>query len=306
MKKGSTLYFLLSRFSLIILLSTFYFLFSNRVSAAVIIVSPPTISQRAENVIIRLNTEKQNINAVEAHFSFKPAEFSVEEVSDGGSIINLWIKRPSFSNENGTLDLAGLVPGGYEGAVGKLITVKIIPLKAGPASGFRLVSADVLLNNGQGTPAKVSFSQNEFVLNLLSSTSSPPIADTQPPDPFLPQIGRDSLMFNGRYFLVFSATDQSSGINHYEVAETRSESQNNLPWQTTESPAVLKDQSLSSYIYIKAVDNVGNYRIVAIPPKLPVPKLPTAVRTIIGIIVVLSVLLLSLKTFFFRWKKKIY
>ena len=40
-------------------------------------------------------------------------------------------------------------------------------------------------------------------------------------------------------------------------------------WMTAESPQILTDQKLKSFIYIKAVDKFGNERIEIIPPKNP-------------------------------------
>ena len=40
-------------------------------------------------------------------------------------------------------------------------------------------------------------------------------------------------------------------------------------WIRAESPYVLKDQKLKSYVYIKAIDKAGNERIEVIPQKYP-------------------------------------
>ena len=40
-------------------------------------------------------------------------------------------------------------------------------------------------------------------------------------------------------------------------------------WVSVESPYVLQDQELRSYVFMKAIDKAGNKRIVSLPPKYP-------------------------------------
>src|SRR5271169_4569337 len=119
------------------------------VRAAVLTVNNPT---RDEEVLMSLNTEGQSVNVVEVHLGFDPAEFSIASISDAASIVNVWIQRPTFSNGLGTVDLSGIIPGGAETAVGKIITIKIVPHMTGTSKGFRVLSATILLNDGKGTP----------------------------------------------------------------------------------------------------------------------------------------------------------
>jgi len=131
-------------------------------------------------------------------------------------------------------------------------------LQPGVVAQFNVVSAQALLNDGKGTPAVLSVVNTPFV-PLVAATSSPSL-DTSPPDPFLPQIGRDPSIFNGDYFVAFAATDPQSGIDHYEILEG-----SDTVWHTATSPYRLTDQTLSSNIYIRAVDGAGNFRVVELP-----------------------------------------
>lgn len=90
------------------------------------------------------------------------------------------------------------------------------------------------------------------------------MVDSTPPEPFKLEIGKDPSMFDGKYFLSFSATDKSSGIDHYEVFEERKKTFGKeiaAKWQRVASPYVLKDQELKSIIRVKAIDRAGNERI---------------------------------------------
>jgi hypothetical protein len=252
-----------------ILITGFSFIAVHRASASVLAVNNPAGDG---DVLVTLNTQGQSVNAVEAHLGFDPSEFSIASISDAVSLVNVWIERPAFSNDSGTVDFSGIIPGGVSSSGGKIITVTIIPRKAGASKGFSVISATVLLNDGKGTPAKLSTASNGFLLSLQTSSTPVPVTN-QSPDVFVPKIGKDPNLFNGQYFLAFSATDQYSGIDHYDVLEAprNVKVSDHSIWQTAESPYLLKDQTLSSNIYVRAVDQAGNSRIVEVPAPFPAP-----------------------------------
>ncbi len=96
--------------------------------------------------------------------------------------------------------------------------------------------------------------------------------DNIPPEPFTPEIYRDPT-FN-KWFLRFNARDNQSGIDHYEVLERKEFNLFGLKfnglssWIKTESPYLLKDQKLKSYIYVKAFDRANNERISVLVPQV--------------------------------------
>ncbi|MDZ4260605.1 MAG: hypothetical protein U1A25_02970, partial [Candidatus Sungbacteria bacterium] len=77
-------------------------------------------------------------------------------------------------------------------------------------------------------------------------------------------------LFEGKRFLVFATQDKISGLDYYTIKESR---QNFFTffskWSQAKSPYVLQDQELRSSIFVKAVDNAGNKRIVKIMPSNP-------------------------------------
>jgi len=82
-----------------------------------------------------------------------------------------------------------------------------------------------LLNDGSGTEAKLSPSILNFQVVGINSPNQPPpiseIKDTEPPELFTPEIGRQPDIFNNQWFLAFTTQDKNSGISHYEVREIR-------------------------------------------------------------------------------------
>lgn len=233
--------------------------------AAVVTIHPPLAS--SDEMLVTINTAGQSVNAIELHLTFDPTLFSVRSVSDGGSVVDLWIEQPSFSNVSGTIDMQGIIPGGITTVSGTIATIEIVP-QPGEATGMMSVATGtVLLNDGQGTPAPLTFVNAQFPLAEVASSSPVGPVDTTPPNPFTPIVTSNPNIFGGQYFLVFSATDEDSGIDHYEVLETAASGTigNVANWQVATSPYLLKDQTLSSDIYVRAVDRAGNFRVVEIP-----------------------------------------
>jgi len=75
----------------------------------------------------------------------------VVSLSKTGSIINLWVQEPRFSNADGTISLEGLAFNpAYQGSTGKILTVNLIAAAPGETV-LTLASGSVLANDGSGT-----------------------------------------------------------------------------------------------------------------------------------------------------------
>lgn len=228
-------------------------------------------------VKIFLNTENKSINALEGKITFPEKLLELKEIKDGNSIINFWVERPQA--KNGEIIFSGIIPGGYLNNKGLVFSVIFQALQTGSGS-IGIQNLKVLLNDGQGTAAKVKISNLQFTIS--PQTSSAPLTieatkDTILPEDFKPEIAQNQTMFDGKYFLVFATQDKNSGIDHYEVAEKRKFGLGqwalgrNKIWLNGASPYLLQDQKLQSWIYVKAVDKNGNEKIANLPPPKPLP-----------------------------------
>ena len=135
-------------------LSVFVISVPQHASAATLLISPAIANYHvgetfSQNVIV--STDTQSINAVSGTLSFPPNILRVVSVSTINSIITIWPQNPTFSNETGKISFEGIVPNpGYNGTVGKVLTIKYIVKAAGPVA-IKFGDASVLANNGQGT-----------------------------------------------------------------------------------------------------------------------------------------------------------
>ncbi len=218
---------------------------------------------------VLIDSDRESINAVEAEIWYPRHLLKPVSISDGDSAINFWIERPDFNQD--TIVFKGIIPNGYNRQGGLLLRIYFETLSAGTAQAvFDITSSRVLLNDGQGTEARTFF--NNFVFEIFDNLPKVEVAeekDIYPPEDFMPQIGQNELIYEGEYFIAFSAQDKHSGIDHYEIQETRKNKPQDQKWEITESPYLLKDQNRQNYIFIKAVDKSGNERIVEVAPEFP-------------------------------------
>jgi len=212
-----------------------------------------------------LNTENENINAIEGGIVFPENLLQLKEIRDGNSIINLWIQKPE--NKDGEIAFSGITPGGYLGRNGLIFS--LVFQSTGEGQGLiEAKNIKVLINDGAGTEAKTKISNLQLVFSKQTASYQAPLSkenDADQPEIFKPIVTQDPTIFNGQYFLVFATQDKGSGINHYEVREGSS------PFIIAQSPYLLQDQKLDKKIYVKAVDKSGNQRIVTLPPQKPLP-----------------------------------
>ena len=222
----------------------------------------------------------ESVNAVEGQLVFPPDWLSVKDIHDGNSVINFWIEKPHIDT-SGVVLFSGITSGGFTGSNNRIFSVVFEAKKTGIASVV-LQNTKALLNDGLGTPTEVRIKNSELKIqesgDLYSKSyilSPPP--DTEPPEIFRPEIAKGSEMFDGKWFLVFATQDKGSGIDHYEIREVKRRLYL-LPvvnyiyrnsWTEAESPYILKDQKLRSWIYVKATDKIGNERVAIVEPRYP-------------------------------------
>jgi len=258
---------------IIILLAFFLMFVAIPVSASQINFTPENNQLKVGEtfeVNLNLNTEDEIINAIEGTIIFPIDLLELNDIRDGNSIINFWIEKTQDSS-NGQFNFSGIVPGGYMGGEGHIISL-IFKTKKEGSGNVQIINSKALLNNENSTESKLITNNSSFIISGTTDSktnSIPKIQDKEIPESFMPEITKDSDIFDGKYFLVFSTVDKISGIDHYEVLESKI---NNYrlsfdKWNNAESPYLLKDQTFQSFIFIKAVDKNGNERIETISPQ---------------------------------------
>ena len=263
-----------TKFLFVLFITSFLFLVSvSAVSAYQFSMSSPgnKIGVNEQTMVsVYLDTRGESINALEGTV-IVPASVKISDISYAQSAISFWLEKP-YLNSNKNIYFSGIIPGGF---VGDKVPLFSFTVSSGILGDVKLKfnNTKVLLNDGLGTSAKGNAKDYIFlVVSNSTGASVTELIDTELPELFTPIISHDKNIFDDKFFAVFYTQDKRSGIDHYEIAEERwfkRFSYEKLKWSTIESPYILTDQTLSSNLYIKAIDKKGNTRVIWISPVNP-------------------------------------
>ncbi|MDA3840391.1 MAG: hypothetical protein PF572_04840 [Patescibacteria group bacterium] len=287
----------------------------------------------AFTVNFSLDIDDVCINTVEAKITFPTGILYIEDFITGESLLNVWVDQPSETdvfdaNDSGELYVAGGIPGGYCGKipgdpgnsnlVGRIL-FRIPSFYVGDTIpdtlDIKLEDAKVYINDGLGTEDKLRIENLSLVLNKTVGAEVGDYdrlikSDKTKPEPFVIELHQRDNMYQGQYFAIFSSIDKQSGIDHYELIETKSLSvkktltekvlelfvkSEEAKWKIAETPFLLTDQSLRSIIKVKAIDKAGNERSVEYIPEEPNIK---KALNFDYLIITIGVLLLIITIFF--------
>ena len=221
-------------------------------------------------VDVMVDPDGQNINTVSATIDLPP-NLSYVGQDDSSSIVGLWVDEPTYDPETDTFSFSGIIPGGFSGLIdpfaadgatksgGTVIRLLFKGSSVG-AGTLSYEAADAYLSDGLGTETAVDSKTLSLVIDtIIGQALPPPTDDIDPPLPFTPILERDYLLDDGKYVAIFNTEDKGSGMDHYEIKEGKS------AWVLATSPYILKDQTVSGDVVIKAVDRAGNAEYETIP-----------------------------------------
>lgn len=220
-------------------------------------------------ISLYLNTQREAINALEAKIIIPTDYLELIDIKEENSMVSFWVDKPAYLNK--IIFFSGIIPGGYLSDKGQILNITVKAKKTGLVS-LSLDGVQVLLDDGRGT--EVFSKTTDYILNIIDNLQdneeeSKLIVDTSIPEIFVPEVSSDPNLFAGKNFVVFYTKDNGSGVDRYEIKESKYDLLSTLfgKWKEAENPYVLMDQTLHSNIFIKAIDRVGNVRLVKIPPK---------------------------------------
>ncbi|MCH7828251.1 hypothetical protein IH982_00035 [Patescibacteria group bacterium] len=251
---------------------------------------------------VLLNTQGQDVNAVGGTILFPADALELKAIYEGSSITSFWVQKPAL-RQQGEVVFSGVMPGGIEDSKGFLFSLVFLA-KGETSVTFKTTEERILLNDGQGSAALIERAPATLrITKTATGEEFVVLLDAEAPESFTPQIARDPNIFEGKWFVVFATQDKTSGIAGYSVLETtRVERQEDAKWLAAESPYLLRDQELKSYIFVKALDKAGNERIAVLSPKNPKQWYENPVA--FGILGLLVLVFLSM-LYFARKKKRL-
>ena len=119
---------------------------------------------RAFSVKVMVNTDGAAINASQATIYFPADKLAIQNVSRSNSIFSLWVKEPSYSNSQGTIDFGGGLPSpGFTGR-GEVFRINFLAKSLGQAKVYFGLEK-ILANNARGTNIFSSSSGGAYSIN---------------------------------------------------------------------------------------------------------------------------------------------
>jgi len=226
-------------------------------------VSPNTVP--GDNAVILdvslIPSEGESINAIEGRIGILGE--GTESVTDviietGDSLFSFLPVPPHYENGEKIIRFTG---GGPESVTekGKLFSVRLFASEEKPLT-VSWLGGLAYQDDGFGTAVGISsrsitFTPQSGVPNQIRSTSE----DVKPPQITSIAISSDEDVFEGQSFLSIHATDDTSGISHYEVTEngdvTRFES----------GPYLIRNQNMEQPLHVTVYDKAGNSISVKYP-----------------------------------------
>ncbi len=178
------------------------FLFFSKVQAAgaaSLYLSPAADSRyvgRTFPINVYVSSPDTAMNAAQGTVSFPIDKLEVISLSKSGSIFNLWVQEPSFSNRDGVINFGGVVVNpGFQGSSGKILTVTFRSKAVGNAK-ISFVSGSILANDGKGTNILYSFGSAAVALSEAPALATAPSTEIggvpQPVISSSPSISKDN------------------------------------------------------------------------------------------------------------------
>lgn len=209
---------------------------------------------------VLVDSEGRLLNAVDVEVMFPSDLMEYQSSDDSNSIINLWVTKPTF-RDNEIISFAGITPGGFAGHATNILTLNFKALTPGYGS-IEISKAQLLKHDGLGTE-EFADKQNIFITVAEGESSVDEVSlDAEKPESFTPAIVKDIDLYGGVNTLIFATQDKGVGMDRFEVKEGVFGS-----YQIAESPYRLRHQSLDKKIFVKAVDRSGNERVEIVYPQ---------------------------------------
>lgn len=213
-----------------------------------------------------LDAEGSVFNALEGKIGFSKEHFTFVRAETASSIVPLWIERPVLRGD--AVVFSGIIPGGFGGLHKPLEGSQLFPgtvvrlvfrAKKEGDGVLAVQSFDLAQSDGEGTLVPVDLHTMMVPITTEGGVASYVMDDAIDPA-LVAEVVASEYVFEGKYALVFSASDKESGIARVEVKEGM------WWWREVESPYLLKDQQRKSILSVRAVDMAGNTTTVVIDP----------------------------------------
>lgn len=275
----------------IIAIALFSFIPSSASAAIVYLESSRNTMAVGDTAIItvKINADGAVLNTVEGDIVLKPStlNLAVQEFSLANSSFGLWPRTPSLSQDLHIISFVGGVPGGFSIEGATLFKIIVEARKEGKVT-ISPKDLAAYINDGKGT--KVTVGVKDLIINVVPKKANVAVnnewqtvvsSDKTAPEDFIIVAGQDKTLFDGKKFVFFSALDNQSGIDHYDVSE------DGAPVVKSGSTYVPKNQGDNVKLIVTAYDKTGNMKTATYSGESAQPIAWPAIIVIVLIVLVI-------------------
>jgi hypothetical protein len=228
--------------------------------------------------------DSESINALEGRIGIlgEGAEAVTEVVVESGdSVFSMWPVSPEYEEAGRIIRFTGGSPVSINES-GKILSLRIFTDEKKPLT-VSWLGGSAYLDDGFGTPAGISsrsinFTPQSGAPNQIRSTSE----DVKPPYINSIEISSAADLYEGKSFLSVYATDDITGISHYEVNE------NGNVTRVENGLYLIKDQSMENPLHVTVYDKAGNSISIRYPEeKSNILKLPALILAVLMLLIII-------------------
>ena len=147
---------------------------ANQLGASLYIAPLPENPKASSNftATIKVDSLGEPVNAIKGLLTFNKDKLEIINISKIGSILNLWIDEPRFSNLDGTLKFQGGVPNpGFMGNGGVVLHI-IFRAKGAGMTSLIWKEGEILASDGKGTNILTNLQNLDFLVEEAPMASN--------------------------------------------------------------------------------------------------------------------------------------
>lgn len=168
---------------LVVLFGLVWWVFAKPAQAANFSISPASGTYTVGStfdVSVLVDTNNQEINAVQMQLAFPADKLQLVSPSAGSSIIEIYTTPPRFDNSRGTVSIVGGIPNGVNVKSGLISKLTFRVKGVGPATLRFTGESQILLNDGRGTNVMDNALGATYKLELPPQQGPIVLSDTHP------------------------------------------------------------------------------------------------------------------------------
>lgn len=132
------------------------------------------------SVSVALDSKDISVNAFTVELQFPPDMLQIVSPTTGKSIVEAWVKQPTYDNQKGIIQFQGGIPGGIKTDYGVISTLTFRPRKTGRSIVRFTDASEVFANDGKASPVLSDVLNGIYTITLPPPKGPTVVSETFP------------------------------------------------------------------------------------------------------------------------------